>query len=815
MNDDEEDGCLCCPEMELPQHIKADLDSLPGHSRKCKLSCMVLCVCILVLGIAVGVMFLESVTKKHAQDTRPEDRKKWLAGGGVGLPPGFCDEHAMPVPDVMQFDWAKHVVQQMTEEEKYRFIHGVGFAGFKLMPGYYVGSVLGVPRLGIPCIKMQDGSSGFRTTDKDMVGTVTSWPAPLVLSATWDPKLVEIWASAMGKEFRIKGANMILAPAVNVHRTPYGGRNAEYLSGEDPVLGVYLAKAFVKGMQKGAGVAAAVKHFALNDQETMRTSSNSIVPERTRWEKFYAPFQAAIDEGVAAVMCSYNFVDGKQVCSNDQLLNEDLRQRMGFQNMVVSDWWAIRDDKAAEAGTDIDMPGDDQRYSKTKLAKALPHGRLEEMVEQVLKGMGSSGAWSDLPGDDCRVGCNCEESLYRKVATSQEHVDLARDIAAQGAVLLKNNHVPKTRKPVLPFSLDQKIAVIGQACGLEINVKEDSKEWTAASYYTIGGTSRVLSKGDMSVLAGMRMFSQNIENSPSDLPGFARSLMQGVDAAVVCGGATATESVDRQSLRLDQEDLVSEVLRLGQELKVPVVVMVLAPGAVLMPWSDAATGILMMFPSGQVTGMAAADIMFGAKMPSGKLPLTIPMREEDALRPCAQKDCPYQEGLFSGWLLYTSRDVLYPFGFGLSYTTFEYKPGQSLGDATSSNVKMQVTIKNVGQKPGREIVQLYLRYPETDATRQEPTTQLRNFHRTRELQPGESEDVILELGVREISIWDTSRSAWSMVPGIYSVGVGSSSREMRLCGTFQYELKSEFLPVPLGQCPRLDMLLEAVPQHTS
>lgn len=808
--EDEEDGLLCCPDLELPQHVKADLDSLPGTSRRCKLHCLCFFTCAIFLTIAVGVIFLESITKKKMQDTRPEERKKWLdTGSAVGLPPGFCAEHAMPVPDVTEFGWAKRVVQEMTEEEKYRFIHGVGFAGFKLMRGYYVGSVLGVPRLGIPCIKMQDGSSGFRTTDKAMVGTVTSWPAPLVLSATWDAELVEAWASAMGKEFRIKGANMILAPAVNVHRTPYGGRNAEYLSGEDPVLGVYLAKAFVKGMQEGAGVAAAVKHFAFNDQETKRTISNSIVPERIRWEKFYAPFESVIKEGVAAVMCSYNFVDGKQVCSNDELLDEDLRGRMGFKNMVVSDWWAIRNDKAAEAGTNIDMPGDDQRYSKTKLNKTLPPGRLDEMVEEVLNGMGSSGAWSNLPGDDCRVGCNCDDALYRKVATNPKHLDLARQIAAQGAVLLKNDEVTETGKPVLPLSLDQKIAVIGEACGLKVDVKADTKEWTAASYYGIGGTSRVLSNEDMSILDGMHMFTRNIMQSPTDLSGFARKSMQGADVAVVCGGATATESVDRESLRLDQHDLITEVVRLGQELKVPVVVVALAPGAIVMPWSSLATGVLLMFPSGQVTGTAAADLLFGAAMPSGKLPLTIPMKEADALRPCMQRDCPYQEKLFSGWLLYTGRDVLYPFGYGLSYTTFEYKPGKAL-DASSSGQRVPVTVQNVGQKPGREVVQLYIRYPTTGATEEEPSTQLRRFHRTRELQPGEAEDVVLELSLRDLSIWDTTKSDWTVVPGIFSVGVGSSSREMRLCGTFMVQVQHEKnQAVHLGECPRLDTLLAA------
>lgn len=799
----EDDTLLCCPDMELPQNMKDDLDALPGTSRRCKLYSLLCLSCFLIAGIAVGVILLESITKKTAKGMLAKERQKWLDEGAIGLPPGFCEEHAMPVPDVTDPDWAKRAVQEMTEEEKYRLIHGVGFAGFKLLRGYYVGSVLGVPRLGIPCIKMQDGSAGFRTSDEDIVGTVTSWPSPLAVAATWDSKLVETWAAAMGKEFRIKGANMILAPAVNLHRTPFGGRNAEYLSGEDPVLGSILVKAFVKGMQKDAGVAAAVKHFALNDQESRRTSVNSVVSERVRWEKFYVPFQSAIDAGVAAVMCSYNLVDGKQACSNRDLLQRDLRDRMGYRNFVVSDWWAIRDDEAAKAGTNINMPGDDQRYSKTKLGSTLPDHRLDDMVEQVLRGMGSSGAWSDLPGDDCRVGCNCEEALYSKKATSPEHLELARNIAAQGAVLLKNEH--SSGKPVLPLSLDQKVAVIGEACVLKVDVTDQEEVWTAGSYYGIGGTSRVLSPDDISILDGMRRYTENLVRSPTDLTGFARKAMQGSDVAVVCAGTTATESVDRRTLRLDQDALVGEVVRLGVELKVPVVVIALAPGAVVMPWSAEATGILMMFPSGQMTGLAAADLLFGARMPAGKLPLTIPQEESDALRPCAERNCPYQEQLFSGWLLYTSRDVAFPFGYGLSYTTFEYKPTKLLGPTEVGSV--HVTIKNVGQKPGREIVQLYMRYPSSvPDIQEEPATQLRRFHRTRELQPGEAEDVVLKLSARDMSIWDKTVSDWMTVYGSFKVGVGASSRDLRLCSTFVHQKDVSEAEVSLEPCRWSDVL---------
>ncbi|CAJ1377538.1 unnamed protein product [Effrenium voratum] len=397
------------------------------------------------------------------------------------------------------------------------------------------------------------------------------------------------------------------------------------------------------------------------------------------------------------------------------------------------------------------------------------------------------------------------------MATSQEHVELARSIASQGAVLLKNDKVSQDGAPVLPLLRSQKIAIIGEACGVAPDIDHESKTWTDASYFSIGGSSRVLSKDDLTLMDGMSRYGATTQICLEDDFAGVNKALSGADVAIVCAGSTSTESADRTTLRLDQDALVDEVLRQGNEMKVPVVVLLLTAGVVVMPWSQAATGILLMFPSGQATGLAAADLLFGAVHPSGKLPVTIPAKEEDAMRPCIESACPYEEKLFVGWHLYDGRDVAYPFGFGLTYTSFEYLPGEMSDEQESGAKSLHVTVKNVGEQPGREILQLYLRFPTTvPEIQQEPATQLRGFHRTRLLQPGEAEEVVFKVGPGDMMVWEMQEDDWTMVYGRYSVGIGASSRDLRLCGVFFHQLGvTKAQGVPLGPCPQREFLLSA------
>jgi len=302
-----------------------------------------------------------------------------------------------------------------------------------------------------------------------------------------------------------------------------------------------------------------------------------------------------------------------------------------------------------------------------------------------------------------------------------------------------------------------------------------------------------------------------INVSPGDDIEGARSCMAGAEVTVVCGGATSTETVDRQSLRLDQDAFISQVVGAGLGMKVPVVVLAYSPGALVMPWRDQATGIVLMFPSGQTTGSAAADIMMGDVNPSAKLPVTIPLQEQDAMRPCQQAACNYAEGLKGGWHEYDGRPVAYPFGFGLSYTKFEYSAGPLSDVMEDSSRKMVVQVKNVGKHAGTEIVQLYLRYPMTSpAVNEEPKTVLRRFQKTKELESGQSTEIVFEIGPRDEMIWDDFVGSWQMIYGKFSVGIGSSSRELRLCGSFTNRLgvtKTE--QVPLSACDHADHLSSA------
>eukprot|EP00930_Biecheleria_cincta_P013283 TRINITY_DN11924_c0_g3_i1.p1 TRINITY_DN11924_c0_g3~~TRINITY_DN11924_c0_g3_i1.p1 ORF type:complete len:901 (-),score=138.15 TRINITY_DN11924_c0_g3_i1:32-2734(-) len=818
---DEEGAWPCFPDGELPQALKDDLDSIPapsGTSRRGKAIVLGVLLSAGIVGVLVLAFYLEHLTRgRAAVEVAGKARADWFSAGAQGLPPGYCEEHAMVLPHLDEIkvkQWARNMVSQMTEEEKYRLTSGVGYEGYKAKKNYYVGSVLGVPRLGIPSIKMQDGSAGFRTMSKDMIGQVTSWPCSLAAASSFDPDLVREWAAAMGKEFRAKGANMVLGPSLNVLRMAFGGRNAESLSGEDPTLGRILAPAYVKGMQEDAGVAVALRNFIGDSQETHKTDLDVHMHSRVRWERYYPPFESAIRAGAAAVVCSYNKVNGEQACGNLDIL-DDLKSMMGFEGPVISSWWAIKDGlKTAGSGTDIDMPGNDGEFSKLKLNRLDPL-RLDEMVERTLIGIGRSGAWSNLPGDDCRVGCNCDGPLYRTVATKPEHVALARKVAAAGIVLLKNADSTNTGQPVLPLQKTQKVAVVGGACGLQPNLDIEVKYgWTSSSYYWLGGSSRVLPTRVATLVDGLKRAGVDVHVSPGDNIAAAEPKMKDADLIIVCGGATATETADRPHLRLDQDDFVSQVTFIGSKMKVPVVVVAYAPGAILTPWRHQASGLLLVFPSGQTSGDALADLLVGEVQPSAKLPLVLPAQESDAMFPCQLEKCDYPEGLNGGWHLYDGKPVAYPFGFGLSYTTFEYTAGNMSDMKTDGSRTLEVTVKNVGNYTGRETLQLYMRFPITSpALAEEPNPVLRRFAKTKDLQPGESQKIIFELGPRDLMVWQAELRTWRMIFGVFSVGIGSSSRDLRLCGAFGNQLNvARTAKAPMTKCPDSEKLPIATPK---
>lgn len=677
------------------------------------------------------------------------------------------------------------LVANMTRAEKYGMVNGSGNDGWDSMESWYVGNTLAVPRLGIPSLNLQDAGQGFRTVDERQVGQVTSWSCGLGLASAWDPSLVAEWASATADEFLAKGANVVLGPAVNVHRVARGGRNAEYLSGEDPFLGTKFAPPYVQGFQD-KGMLAVMKHFALNNQENNRQIVNSIIPDaRTLFEVYYPPFQASVDAGVAAAMCSYNKVNGTYACENAQLLAQDLKTTMGFEGWVMSDWGATHSTSAVE-GLDQDMPGSyidngyDDMFSAEHL-DALDEGVVDEMVSRILLPMARYGA---LDSGKCTAGTDCDDLLYNTNATTAEHVALAERIATESVLLLQNEGgllpLPASSEDAETFTL----AIVGSACDAPNDIDTMLDQWNVGNYYVVGGSGRVIPASVTTIVEGLKERAEassvgyTLVLSLSDSVEDALVAMEGADAAVVCGGATTTESVDRDSLQIDQQDFITQV---AADSDVPTIVVAMTPGSVLTPWKNDVEAMVDIFLGGAATGKAIAAVLFGDHNPSAKSPVTFPVNEDDMVAPCDDLDCVYSEGLFVGYRALDGRgaDVQFPFGHGLSYTSFFYSwsPLGLQRLPSGDGFVASVMVKNTGAVQGQEVAQLYLGFPEAAAM---PPKVLKGFRKTSNLAPDSKELITWEIPAKEFSTWNSTAWDWQTVHGTFTVYIGSSSRDIRL-----------------------------------
>ena len=373
---------------------------------------------------------------------------------GAGLRGSATDGKTSPTKTKTRAEIVKQVaalVDELTTEEKYSLMNGAGYDGWTQFDGYYIGNTPAIPRLSIPSLKLQDAGQGFRTNDPRMIGQVTSWSCALGLATSWDPDLVAEWASAVADEYLAKGANVILGPGLNVHRVARGGRNAEYMSGEEPFLGASFAAPFINGFQS-KGILTTMKHFGLNNQEDNRGDYSADVDARTLYEVYYPPYQSCVDAGVASAMCSYNRVNGTHSCSSDQLLNDDLKKTMGFEGFVMSDWGAVHATTAAQgldqdmpgSNVDGDSPGDESWFAPDRL-DAVSSNVIDEAVSRVLWPVVQYGL-IDTFDSACQVGVDCEGPMYEVDATSDDHTALALKIATESVLLLKNDD------DVLPFA---------------------------------------------------------------------------------------------------------------------------------------------------------------------------------------------------------------------------------------------------------------------------------------------------------------------------------------------------------------------------
>ena len=700
---------------------------------------------------------------------------------------------------------AAALVGNMTFDERASLLSGEGYGPFGQRTGAFVGGTPAIPRLGLPSIRMQDAGQGFRTTHRSQVGTVTSWPCLLALAATWDRDAVRTVGAAIAREFVVKGANVLLGPAVNVHRVAANGRNAEYLSGEEPYLGAALTGEYVHGVQS-VGVAAVVKHFVLNSQETDRMTTAAFASDRALHEVYYPPFAAAAEAGVAAVMCGYNRVNVSRTaaayaCGHPRTLARHLRRHLGFGGFVMSDWWALHSTGAASGGVDQNMPGTDGWFAPRRL-HALPGPLLDAMATRVLRSMLSVGG---LERSSCTAGCDCAPLMLAANATSVAHTALARQVAARSAILLKNERVQGGRR-ALPLQPGATLALIGSACDASHSIDPERSDWTDGDYYVVGGSGRVIAAHAVSIREGLARRGFRLRVSTSDRLDDALVAAEGSDAIIACGAGRTAEASDRPTLRLDQHDLLAA---LGERTASatassttaspfpPLIVAVMAPGAVATsPWAESASAVVALFLGGQESGHAWADVLSGFVNPSGKLPVTFPRTDADMVAPCvgsASHRCVYAEGLAVGWRGLIGRPVGFPFGYGLSYTTFALRwvaPPSLVGLPSaaapySPAVRMAVRVANVGDVSGAEVVQLYLAYP---AAASEPPLVLRGFMRTHALAPGEAQTINLTLTARDLSIWqegghprgsehEADGGAWRIAGGTFGIVIGSHSRD--------------------------------------
>jgi beta-glucosidase len=623
--------------------------------------------------------------------------------------------------------------------------------------GSYVGNVPANTRLKIPAINLEDGPQGVA----DGVKEVTCWPSSLAVAASWDLTLVNNWAAAMAAEQKAKGTNVMLGPDINIARVPVGGRIFE-MFGEDPTLTATLVVESVNGIQSQQVVATA-KHYIDNDQEYERVGVSVEIDERTQHEMYYPQFQAAINAGVGAVMCSYNKINGSWACEQPQTLS-DLKNGMGFQGWVMSDWGATHSTvAAANAGLDQEMPSD--TYFGSALAQAVtggqvPQSRLDDMVTRILTGLYMAGAM-DNTAPTGNLGAN---------VTSAAHNKLALTLAQNAIALLQNTG------NILPLSPNGKtFAILGDAGSVNPTIAG-------------GGSGHVIAPYVVAPLAGIQArvgSAGKVSYAQTNPIATAVDVAKAADYAIVFVGFTSSEGSDRANLSLPepQDSLISAVAAANPNT----IVVLNGPGPVLMPWASSVKAILFGFFPGQESGNAIASVLFGDFNPSAKLPVSFPVKENDWFTgspnqyPGVNSVVQYSEKLLVGYRWYDNQNIapLFPFGHGLSYTTFGYSNLQISG-SISSGLTIKLTLQNTGHVNGSEVVQLYLSYPPSAG---EPPQVLRKFQKLF-LAPGSSEVVTFNLAKSDISIYDISSSSFVAVSGTFNINIGSSSRDIRLKGFF-------------------------------
>lgn len=694
------------------------------------------------------------------------------------------------------------LLDRMTLEEKVAMLSGADW--MQTVPN---------ERLGIPSIKMSDGPIGIRSwagpsavtnamVAKEKV-TTTAFPAGVAMAATWDIGLLRREGQAIGQEMKALGRGMILGPTVNINRTPLWGRNFEGY-GEDPYLSSRLGVAYIKGVQ-GEGVIATVKHFAANNQEFERHRVNVVVDERAMHEIYFPAFKAAVEEaGVWSVMSAYNKVNGVYCAENPFLLKDTLQKQWGFKGFVVSDWGSTYSTAATvNASMDVEMPGGQvaEDWLKKQDTQAAGNGGRwlapEKIMADISSGKISKTTVDENVGRILRVIFVSGQFDHPFTATGNidtpEQRAVARKAATESIVLLKNSG------DLLPLDAAKihSIAVIGP----NADVARTGG----------GGSSLVVPKYSVSPLKGIQdQAGQRIQvtyalgasmegedphkdtaESREQLRAEAVKAAAKADAAIIVVGRypkIESEDFDIKTLDLPagQDELIEAVAKANPHT----IVVINAGGPVIMSkWLDHVPALVDMWYGGQEGGNAIADILFGNADPSGKLPVSFVKQWKDSPAyghyPGKNLQVDYAEGIYVGYRYFDKQKIepLFPFGYGLSYTKFDYSDLKVSPAATSSDkaVEVSLQVRNSGSRPGAEVVELYVHDGHASVDR--PVQELKGFNRV-ELAPGESKEVHFTLDRGAMSFYSNAKKDWMAEPGQFDVLVGSSSRDIRVKGSF-------------------------------
>lgn len=647
---------------------------------------------------------------------------------------------------------AKAIVTRMTLDEKISELHGISApTEFRYVPG--------IPRLGIPPLQMTNGPAGVGPGGAGPQQEATAMPSPLALAATWDLSLAYENGKIEGEETRETGNTLLEGPDVNIARIPQGGRVFESF-GEDPYLDAKMAVADIQGIQN-TGIMATVKHYIANNQEDERFRINEDVGERAMREIYMPAFKAAVEDGhSAAVMCAYPKVNGTYNCENAPLLNTVLKEEWKFDGFVMSDWGATHSAApSALAGLDLEMPtgryfGDDLK--KAVLSGEVPMSAIDDKLVRRFAKMMQLGDWVPVPKPTS--------------IPAFAHGAVDRKIAEAGMVLLKNEN---SLLP-LPVRGIRGIALIGPYA-----VRPNTGG---------GGSSHVIPLYTITPYDGLEsaIEAQRVVILDGSDVDAAVAAAKSAEVAIVMVGDQNTEGHDHPIMLPDaQNKLIEAVAKANPKT----VVVVKSGSAVLMPWIDEVPAVLEAWYPGEEDGNAVADVLTGKVDPSGKLPLTFP-RSVDQTFAANSEQYPgingavrYTEGIDVGYRGYTAHHVtpLFPFGFGLSYTTFSFSGLKVEHAPGSKDATVSFRVTNTGKVPGAEVAQLYLGFPNV-AAGNEPPIQLKGFRKVM-LVPGESKTVTLQIDPHSFSYWSVQSHAWKVARGRFLVMVGDSSANTSLKGS--------------------------------